>query len=71
MRLRRSKPKASKPEPTSVKLIGSGSGNPVVRWLIQRALPLAARSWVFPIVQRRLFFGAPLPPLDPAFRFEA
>jgi 2-polyprenyl-6-methoxyphenol hydroxylase-like FAD-dependent oxidoreductase len=51
-------------------LIGSGSGNPVLRWLIQRALPLAARSWVFPIVQRRLFFGAPLPPLDPAFRFE-
>jgi hypothetical protein len=23
-----------------------------------------------PLIQRRIFFGAPLPPLDRAFRFE-
>jgi 2-polyprenyl-6-methoxyphenol hydroxylase-like FAD-dependent oxidoreductase len=50
-------------------LLGSGSPNPVLRWLVQRALPLAIRSGVFPRLQRRLFFGAPLPPLDPAFSF--
>lgn len=52
-------------------LLGSGSRNPVLRFLIQHAFPIVARSGLFPIVQRRLFFGAPLPPLDPAFRFEA
>lgn len=50
-------------------LLGSGSGNPVLRWVVPRVLPLVARSGLFPIVQRRLFFGAPLPPLDPAFSF--
>jgi 2-polyprenyl-6-methoxyphenol hydroxylase-like FAD-dependent oxidoreductase len=50
-------------------LLSSGSRNPAVRWLIQRALPLAIRSGLFPRLQRRLFFGAPLPPLDPAFSF--
>ena len=52
-------------------LLGSGSGNPVLRWLMPRVLPLVARSGLFPVVQRRLFFGAPLPPLDPAFSFRA
>ena len=51
-------------------LLGQGSGNPVVRWLIERALPLILRSPLLPRVQRRLFFGAPLPPLDPAFTFK-
>ena len=32
-------------------------------------LPLVLRSPLLPMVQRRLFFGAPLPPLDPAFTF--
>jgi hypothetical protein len=32
-------------------------------------LPLVARSLVFPRVRRRLFFGAPVPPLDPEFGF--
>ena len=50
-------------------LLGSGSGNPVLRWLMPRVLPLAVRSGLFPLVQRRLFFGVPLPPLDPAFTF--
>jgi 2-polyprenyl-6-methoxyphenol hydroxylase-like FAD-dependent oxidoreductase len=52
-------------------LLGSGSRSPVLRWLVQKALPLAVRSWLFPRIQRRLFFGAPLPPLDPAFSFRA
>ncbi len=50
-------------------LLGSGSRNPVLRWLVPRALPLAVRAGLFPALQRRLFFGAPLPPLDPAFSF--
>jgi 2-polyprenyl-6-methoxyphenol hydroxylase-like FAD-dependent oxidoreductase len=52
-------------------LLGSGSGNPVIRWVMPRALPLMVRSGLFPLLQRRLFFGAPLPPLDPAFSFRA
>jgi 2-polyprenyl-6-methoxyphenol hydroxylase-like FAD-dependent oxidoreductase len=52
-------------------LLGSGSANPLQRWLLQWALPLAVRSGLFPRLQRRLFFGAPLPPLDPAFSFRA
>jgi len=50
-------------------LLGQASGNPVVRWLVETALPLVLRSPLLPRVQRRLFFGAPLPPLDPAFTF--
>jgi 2-polyprenyl-6-methoxyphenol hydroxylase-like FAD-dependent oxidoreductase len=50
-------------------LLGSGTRNPVLRWLIPRVLPLAARSGLFPLLQRRLFLGVPLPPLDPAFSF--
>ena len=50
-------------------LLSQGSRNPVVRWVVPRLLPLLLRSPLLPRVQRRLFFGAPLPPLDPAFRF--
>jgi 2-polyprenyl-6-methoxyphenol hydroxylase-like FAD-dependent oxidoreductase len=50
-------------------LLGQGSRNPAVRWLVPRLLPLVLRSPLLPRVQRRLFFGAPLPPLDPAFSF--
>lgn len=50
-------------------LLGTASRNPVTRWVLPRALPLAARLGVFPRLQRRLFFGAPLPPLDPGFSF--
>jgi 2-polyprenyl-6-methoxyphenol hydroxylase-like FAD-dependent oxidoreductase len=50
-------------------LLGSGSRSRVRRWLVQQALPLAVRVGIFPRLQRRLFFGAPLPPLDPAFSF--
>jgi 2-polyprenyl-6-methoxyphenol hydroxylase-like FAD-dependent oxidoreductase len=50
-------------------LLGQGRGNPIVKWLVPRLLPLVLRSPLLPRVQRRLFFGAPLPPLDPAFSF--
>jgi 2-polyprenyl-6-methoxyphenol hydroxylase-like FAD-dependent oxidoreductase len=50
-------------------LLGQGRGNPIVRWLVSRLLPLVLRSPLLPRVQRRVFFGAPLPPLDPAFTF--
>jgi 2-polyprenyl-6-methoxyphenol hydroxylase-like FAD-dependent oxidoreductase len=52
-------------------LLGSGSRNPILRWLVRTVLPLALRTGLVPRLQRRLFFGAPLPPLDPAFSFRA
>ena len=50
-------------------LLARGRGNPLVAWLLPRVLPLVLRSPLAPRLQRRLFFGAPLPPLDPAFGF--
>ena len=52
-------------------LLSQGSRNPLVRWTMPLVLRLLLRSPLVPRVQRRLFFGAPLPPLDPAFRFDA
>jgi 2-polyprenyl-6-methoxyphenol hydroxylase-like FAD-dependent oxidoreductase len=50
-------------------LLAQGSSNPIMSWLLPRVLPLLLHSPLLPRVQRRLFFGAPLPPLDPAFSF--
>jgi len=50
-------------------LLSPGSRNPIVRWLIPAILPLVVKSPLSSRVQRRIFFGVPLPPLDPAFRF--
>ena len=50
-------------------LLAQGSSNPLMSWLLPRVLPLLLHSPLLPRVQRRLFFGAPLPPLDPAFSF--
>jgi len=50
-------------------LLSQTSGNPILRWLIPRLLPLVLSSPLLSRVQRRIFFGAPLPPLDPAFSF--
>jgi 2-polyprenyl-6-methoxyphenol hydroxylase-like FAD-dependent oxidoreductase len=44
-------------------------GNRVIRWMLPKILPLLFHSPVVPRLQRRLYFGAPLPPLDPAFSF--
>jgi len=48
-------------------LLGQG---PLAKWLFPKVLPLFLGSPLLPLIQRRIFFGAPLPPLDPAFRFE-
>ncbi len=50
-------------------LLSQGSRNSIVKWLVPKVLPLVLRSPLLPRFQRRLFFGAPLPPLDPAFSF--
>ena len=50
-------------------LLNQGSGNPLVKWLMPRMLPLLMRSPLLPLFQRRIFFGVPLPPLDPGFSF--
>ena len=41
----------------------------IVKWVMPKLLPMILRSPLLSRVQRRLFFGAPLPPLDPAFSF--
>ena len=50
-------------------LLAPFRGSALTRWLLPRVLPLLLRSPLLPRVQRRLFFGVPLPALDPAFRF--
>src|SRR5262245_8350942 len=52
-------------------LLAQTSTNPVVNWLLPKILPLLVHSPLLPRVQRRVFVGAPLPPLDPAFSFRA
>lgn len=52
-------------------LLARPSTNPLVRWLRPRLLRLVLHSPLLPLVQRRIFFGAPLPPIDPAFSFRA
>jgi 2-polyprenyl-6-methoxyphenol hydroxylase-like FAD-dependent oxidoreductase len=52
-------------------LVGAGASHPVLKWIVPNAIALALRSPLLPRLQRRVFFGAPLPPLDPAFRFAA
>ncbi len=51
-------------------LLAQSGDNSIVSKLIPKVLPLLLHSPLLPRIQRRLFFGAPLPPLDPAFRFE-
>jgi 2-polyprenyl-6-methoxyphenol hydroxylase-like FAD-dependent oxidoreductase len=50
-------------------LLARPSRNPILRWLRPRLMRLVLGSPLLPRVQRRIFFGAPLPPLDPAFSF--
>src|SRR5262249_8278321 len=57
------------PRPAGSTLLGTGSRNPILRWTVPRLMALAVKVGLFPILQRRLFFGVPLPPLDPAFSF--
>lgn len=50
-------------------LLAQSGQSPVLSWLLPKVLPLLLHSPLLPLVQRRVFFGAPLPPLDPAFSF--
>ena len=50
-------------------LINPIRSNPIVRRLLPTALKLLLHSPFLPRIQRRIFFGAPLPPLDPEFGF--
>jgi len=50
-------------------LQGAGRRASILRWIAPIMLPLIARTRMMPMLQRRLFFGVPLPPLDPAFGF--
>lgn len=52
-------------------LLAQAGGRSLLGWLVPKVLPLVVRSPLLRIVQRRLFFGVPLPPLDPAFSFRA
>jgi len=52
-------------------LQGAGRRASILRWVAPIMMPLVARSFIMPRLQRRLFFGVPLPPLDPAFGFRA
>ncbi|MBI3454501.1 MAG: FAD-dependent monooxygenase [Candidatus Rokubacteria bacterium] len=52
-------------------LLAQSGRNALVRWLLPKVLPLLLHSPFLPRVQRRLFLGAPLPPLDPAFSFRS
>ena len=46
-----------------------GSTRSLARRIVPKIFPLLLRSPLLPRIQRRIFFGAPLPPLDPAFSF--
>jgi 2-polyprenyl-6-methoxyphenol hydroxylase-like FAD-dependent oxidoreductase len=50
-------------------LTSNDGSSPMLKWLVPRVLPLLLHSPIMPKIQRRIFFGAPLPPLDPAFSF--
>jgi len=50
-------------------LLGQEKRNPVLNWLMPKVMPLVLQSPIMPRIQRRIFVGAPLPPLDRAFSF--
>ena len=52
------------------RLLVRPSGNSgILRRLTPIALRILLSSPVVPLMQRRIFFGAPLPPIDPGFAF--
>jgi 2-polyprenyl-6-methoxyphenol hydroxylase-like FAD-dependent oxidoreductase len=50
-------------------LLGAGSSRGLAGRIVPLIFPLLLRSPLLPRIQRRIFFGVPLPPLDPAFSF--
>ena len=52
-------------------VLAPGGGTPLTRWLRAALVPLIVRSPLLSLIQRRIFFTVPLPPLDPAFSFRS
>ena len=52
-------------------VLAPGGGTPLTRWLRAALIPLIVRSPLLALIQRRIFFTVPLPPLDPAFSFRS
>jgi 2-polyprenyl-6-methoxyphenol hydroxylase-like FAD-dependent oxidoreductase len=50
-------------------VIAPGGGTAVTRWLRTVLVPIIVRTPLFTLLQRRIFFTVPLPPLDRAFSF--
>jgi 2-polyprenyl-6-methoxyphenol hydroxylase-like FAD-dependent oxidoreductase len=51
-------------------LVSDLSTQPVVKWFMRYGLPVMLHTPIMSRLQRRMFFSVPIPPLDPAFRFE-
>jgi 2-polyprenyl-6-methoxyphenol hydroxylase-like FAD-dependent oxidoreductase len=50
-------------------LVSQAISRPPVNWMMPVLLPLLLHLPLVPRMQRRMFFGVPLPALNPAFRF--
>ena len=50
-------------------VLAPGGGTPLTRWLRTVLVPIVVRTPLLRLIQRRVFFTVPLPPLDPAFSF--
>ena len=50
-------------------VLAPGGGTPLTRWLRTILVPIIVRTPLLTLLQRRIFFTVPLPPLDPAFSF--
>jgi len=50
-------------------LVAEKRTSPIRKWMMRTLVPLILKSPLLPRIQRRMFFGVPLPPIDPAFSF--
>jgi len=50
-------------------LVAEKRTSPIRKWMMRTVVPLMLESPLLPRIQRRMFFGVPLPPIDPAFSF--
>jgi 2-polyprenyl-6-methoxyphenol hydroxylase-like FAD-dependent oxidoreductase len=53
----------------AVAVLAPGGGTALARWLRTILVPIIVRTPLLTLLQRRIFFTVPLPPLDPAFSF--
>src|SRR5262245_300840 len=52
-------------------VLAPGGGTPFGRWLRSLLVPLIVRSPLLRVIQERVFFTVPLPPVDPEFSFRS